>query len=152
LLFIVLEIFAPMQYPLPSKQLKRLLKKYLKVTDRRQADRLRVVIALARGNSVSLVASMFLISEDTVHSYFRLFKTEGINGLLEIHYEGRRSFLTDSQKEYLRNHLRIHLYIDVKSIIAYVLYVFGVRYSISGMTKLLHELNFEYKKPHLIAG
>jgi transposase len=93
-----------------------------------------------------------LIDADTVRRYFRLYKEGGINGLLEIRYEGRRSFLTNDQKEKLKQHLREHIYLDVKPIIAYVRETFGVQYSVSGMTKLLHELNFEYKKPKLVPG
>jgi transposase len=66
---------------------------------------------------------------------------------LEIRYAGRRSFLTNEQKEKLKQHLRENIYLDVKPIIAYVRETFGVQYFVSGMTKLLHELNFEYKKP-----
>ncbi|MDR1491684.1 MAG: helix-turn-helix domain-containing protein, partial [Planctomycetaceae bacterium] len=43
---------------------------------------------------------------DTVRRYFSLYKEGGINGLLEIKYEGRTSFLTDAQKEQLKQHLR----------------------------------------------
>ncbi|MDR2170421.1 MAG: hypothetical protein LBP59_09800 [Planctomycetaceae bacterium] len=45
-----------------------------------------------------------MLGEDTVRRYFCLFKKGGINGLLEIHYEGRRSFLTEEQKKLLRVH------------------------------------------------
>ncbi|MDR2642654.1 MAG: winged helix-turn-helix domain-containing protein, partial [Planctomycetaceae bacterium] len=39
------------------------------------------------------------------------------------------------------------MYLDVKPIIAYVYTTFNVEYSVAGMTKLLHELKFVYKKP-----
>jgi hypothetical protein len=71
---------------------------------------------------------------------------------LEIRYERRRSFLTNEQKEKLKQHLRGNIYLDVKPIIAYVRETFGVQYSVSGITKLLHELNFEYKKPKFVPG
>ncbi|MDR1382461.1 MAG: winged helix-turn-helix domain-containing protein [Planctomycetaceae bacterium] len=109
-----------------------------------------VVLALAEGFSPSQVAKIFLLDADTVRRYFRLYKEGGINGLLEIHYEGRHSFLTDQQKEELKAHLRHNIYLEVKPIIEYVDQTFGVRYSVSGMTKLLHELRFEYKKPKLV--
>jgi hypothetical protein len=49
-----------------------------------------------------------------------------MNGLLEIRYAGRRSFLTNEQKEKLKQHLREHISLDVKPIIAYVRETFGV--------------------------
>jgi transposase len=93
------------------------------------ANRILIVLALGRGQSASLVADMFLIDSDTVRRYFRLYQEGGINGLLEIKYEGRTSFLTDAQKEQLKQHLRGHIYLDVKPIIVYVFETFGV-YSI----------------------
>jgi transposase len=72
-----------------------------------------------------------LIDADTVRRYFRLDKEGGINGLLEIHYAGHRSFLTGDQKESLRQHISEHISLDVKPIIAYVRETFGVQYSVS---------------------
>jgi hypothetical protein len=97
--------------------------------------RLRKVLAL-------LSVARYLVDADMIRRYFCLYKEGGINGLLEIHYAGRHSFLMDTQKESLRQHLREHIYFDVKTIIEYVREMFVVRYSVSGMTKLLHELNF----------
>ncbi|MDR2406531.1 MAG: IS630 family transposase [Bacteroidales bacterium] len=139
-----------MDYHLPRKHIQKLRKKYHKISGQRYADRIRVVLALAHGFSVSQVSTIFLLDSDTVRRYFRLYKAEGINGLLEIHYAGRSSFLTVQQKDQLKDHLRNNIYLDVKPIIAYVRETFGVQYSVSGITKLLHDLNFEYKKPKLV--
>jgi hypothetical protein len=49
-----------------------------------------------------------------------------MNRLLEIRCEGRCSFLTNEQKEKLKQHLREHIYLNVKPIIAYVRETFGV--------------------------
>ena len=40
----------------------------------------------------------------------------------------------------------------VKSVIAYIDKQYGVRYSISGVTDLLHRLGFSYKKPTHVPG
>lgn len=58
--------------------------------------------------------------------------------------------MTGAQKEQLKDHLRHHVYLEVKPIIDYVRETFGIQYSLAGMTKLLHELNFEYKKPKFV--
>jgi transposase len=112
-------------------------------------NRIRVVLAIARGYTVSELALIFMLDGDTIRRYIRLYKESGINGLLEIHYNGRPSYLTDEQKEKLKEHLCQTIYLEVKSIVEYVNAVFKVKYSIPGMTKLLHELNFVYKKPNI---
>ncbi|MDR2168883.1 MAG: helix-turn-helix domain containing protein [Planctomycetaceae bacterium] len=72
-----------MIFELSPRQIKDLKNKYRQIIDKRQADRIRVVLALADGNSVAHVSRLFLLGEDTVRRYFCLFKEGGINGLLE---------------------------------------------------------------------
>ena len=45
-----------------------------------------------------------------------------------------------------------HLYLSAKDIVHWVAEQFGVRYSESGMTALLHRLGYVYKKPKIIPG
>jgi hypothetical protein len=75
-----------MIFELLPRQIKNLKNKYRKVIDKRQDDRIRIVLAIADGNSVVHVSRLFLLSEDTVRRYFCLFNEGGINSLLEIHY------------------------------------------------------------------
>ncbi|MDR1493372.1 MAG: winged helix-turn-helix domain-containing protein, partial [Planctomycetaceae bacterium] len=142
-------LFFMSGYKLNSRQVKKLKKKHDKIKKSNPyiANRILIVLSLGKGDSASAVADRFLINVDTVRRYFSLYKEGGINGLLEIKYEGRHSFLTDAQKEQLKQHLRETIYLDVKLIIVYVRETFGIQYSISGMTKLLHSIGFEYKKP-----
>jgi transposase len=127
-----------MPYRLSHRQIQKLRKKYQKIDDSRHRDRIRVVLALAEGFSPSQLSKIFLLDADTIRRYFRLYQEGGINGLLEIHYVGRSSFLSAPQKAALTEHLRHTIYLDVKPIIEYVHQTFGVQYSISGMTKLLY--------------
>jgi transposase len=108
---------------------RRQVQKYRKIKGQRNANRILVVLALSEGFHPSQLAKIFLLDADTIRRYFRLYKEGGINGLLEIHYEGRRSFLTDAQKEQLKQHLREHIYLDVKPIITYVRETFGIQFS-----------------------
>jgi transposase len=87
------------EYKLNSRQVKRLKKKYYKIkkSDPSIAIRILIVLSLGKGDSASAVADRFLITADTVRRYCSLYKEGGINGLLEIKYEGRHSFLTDER-------------------------------------------------------
>ncbi|MDR2643841.1 MAG: IS630 family transposase [Planctomycetaceae bacterium] len=142
-----------MSFKLTGHQIRKLRRKLRKIRGQYIANRILVVLALSDcGYSVSQVAKLFDIGSDTVRRYFRLFQEGGVNGLLEVHYKGRQSYLTEEQKKQLKEHLNNNIYLDVKPIIAYVYTMFNVKYSIPGMTKLLHELNFVYKKPKICLG
>lgn len=149
--FLFLFLFMS-DYKLSHEQLHKLANKYKEVKNKISyiANRILIVIALGRGGSASSIAETFLIDADTVRRYFRLYKAGGINRLLEMRYEGRSSLLTDEQKEQLKQHLRENIYLDVKPLIVYVRETFGAQYSLSGITKLMHSLNFKYKKLHLV--
>jgi transposase len=141
-----------MDYCLSHQHIHNLRVQYRKIKGQRFADRIRIVFALVEYFTPTQLSKIFLLDADTIRCYFRLYNEGGINCLLEICYEGHRSFLSNDQKEKLKYHLRQNIYLDVKPIIAYVREKFGVQYSVSGMMKLLHELNFENKKPKLVHG
>jgi transposase len=141
-----------MEYLLPKKQLKKLKELLRCCKDRWSADRIRVILDLCDGVPVSEIAKVLRFDQKTVRGYFYTYKEGGIDALLGNNYKGSSSFLTDEQKEELREHLRGCVYLNVKPVIEYVKQKFGAVYSISGMTKLLHELNFTYKKSKPVAS
>lgn len=141
-----------MKFELSSAEIDELKSAHRETRERRFAYRINAVILLGSGWTASEVAEALLLDADTVRNYFQTYQDGGVDALLTTHYEGRPSLLSDEQKEQLKQHLRENVYLDVKPIIAYVIAKFGVTYSISGMTKLLHELKFTYKKPKLVPG
>ncbi len=50
------------------------------------------------------------------------------------------------------SHLSETTYLGIQDIVSCVARYFKVAYSISGMTDLLHRLNYSYKKPKLVPG
>jgi hypothetical protein len=66
------------------------------------------VIAISEGFSSALLSNIFLL--DAVRRYFCLYQEGGINGLLEIRYEVRHSFLTEySEREFETTSPRTYL-------------------------------------------
>jgi len=61
---------------------------------------------------------------------------------------GSDAKLSDKEAYELIDHLQEITYLYVKDICQYVWQIYGVKYSISGMTKWLHA--FWYKKPHAV--
>lgn len=92
-----------------------------------------------------------LLDEETLSSYVKKYLSGGIDELVRTNYNGGRTFkLTDEQISELTNHLESTLYQDTNQIVSYVNKAYNIKYSRSGMTKLLHKIGFSYKKPRLV--
>ena len=115
--------------------------------DKRQADRVKAVIALSKGGSAAQVAEILLLDDKTSRSYFELYQQGGLEALLNDNYPGAEPKLNGYQMSELDDYLKEHILPDSKSVIAHIDKLYGVRYSVSGATDLLHRLGFSYKKP-----
>ena len=60
--------------------------------------------------------------------------------------------LTPEEQSKLVTELESKVYLKVSAIIAYVKREFGVVYTVGGMTSLLYQLGFSYKKPKGVPG
>ena len=72
--------------------------------------------------------------------------------LLEDNYTGGISKLTSAEQIELTSHLEERIYLTAKEICAYVLTKYDIKYTSKGMTSLLHQIEFSYKKPKHIPG
>ena len=136
-----------MERKLTSQQRERLLKSHRKERDKRVCDRIKAVLAYDDGYSYSEIARILLLDDETIRrhieDYFSKRKLRPENG-------GSESQLTASDAEQLVAHLEEMTYLYVKDICLYTQKTFGVYYTISGMTKWLHQNHFRYKKPHAV--
>ncbi|MDR2704629.1 MAG: helix-turn-helix domain-containing protein [Planctomycetaceae bacterium] len=93
-----------MQFNLSRLQIQKLELKYRQVRSQVTttiAIRILVVLTLVKFGNAALVTEIYQLYESTVRRYFRLYQEGGIDCLLEIHYQGRQSYLTEEQKEYI---------------------------------------------------
>jgi hypothetical protein len=67
-------------------------------------------------------------------------------------HSGKRSRLSNKEKKILTNYLENKICLDAKEVVAYIQNKFGVSYSLSGVTALLHSMGFVYKKAKAIPG
>ena len=139
-------------YQLTPAQIASLKTLHRTLRDRRQADRVKVVISLASGWSVAQIAEILLLDEKTVRSYFAKYVEAGEKGLLKMEYHGKESFLTKSQQTALKRHLEKNTYLSSHEIREYLRKKYGVEYSPTGIKELLHRLGFVYKKPKHVPG
>ena len=94
----------------------------------------------------------FLIDPDPVRSHFQRFRAGGITALLHMNYVGSEAWLDTQQLQELDQHLRGTLYLTAAEVAGYVQARWGVCYTLSGMTALLHRLDYVYKKATLEPG
>jgi len=139
-------------YSLSKQQLAELEQKHRKLRDRRQADRVKAVIALSKGWSAATISEILLLDEKTSRNYFNRYQHGGLAALLEDDYVGAEPKLTEQQMKTLETYLDDHILPDAKTVIAYIEKQYKVRYSLSGVTDLLHRMGFSYKKPTHVPG
>ena len=139
-------------YELSTKEIAELERIHRSLRDKRQADRVKTVIALSKGWSAAQIAEILLFDEKTSRQYFDRYQQGGIKALLDDNYSGAEPKLDEHQMSELENYLEEHILPDAKSVIAYIEKQYRVRYSVSGVTDLLHRLGFSYKKPTHVPG
>jgi len=139
-------------YTLSKEKTSELEKMHRSLRDKHQADRVKAVIALSKGWSAAQVAEILLFDEKTSRHYFERYQQGGLAALLDDNYSGAEPRLNAHQMSELEGYLEEYILPDAKSVIAHIDKLYGVRYSVSGVTDLLHRLGFSYKKPTHVPG
>ena len=134
-------------YTLSKDKIAELEQLHRSLRDKRQADRVKAIIALSKGWSPSQVAEILLFDEKTSRHYFDSYQQGGSQALLNDNYSGAEPKLKEHQIKELDQYLQDNLLPDSKSVIAHIKKQYKVEYSLSGITDLLHRLEFSYKKP-----
>ncbi len=133
-----------MRIELTIKEKEELESQYSKERDRRVADRIKAVLLNAEGWTQKQIAQALRIRYETVQDHLNDYrknkKLKGENG-------GSESHLPLQQTVELIQHLEVNTYLKVEHICAYVQHVYGVGFTVSGMTKWLTRNKFSFKKP-----
>jgi len=132
---------------LTKSQSKELLDDLSLEGNRRYADRIRTVLLVDSGETMVDIARFLFLDEGTVRNWRKRYEEGGIEKLLNDHYVGRVSLLDEQQKGKLVDELSARVFATTKDVVGVVEQLFGVKYTIGGMTSLLHKLGFSYKKP-----
>lgn len=137
---------------LTKNEKKELLSELRIENNKRFADRIRVILLLDSGESISNIAKFLFLDEGSVRNYQKRYQSGGIEKLVNDHYHGRVALLTEKEQNKLILELQMKVYPTTKSIILFVKKEFKVTYTLGGMTSLLHRLEFSYKKPKGVPG
>jgi transposase len=120
--------------------------------DRRFADRIKAIVHLGNGWTVTEVAQALLIDEKTIYHWLEKYQHGGKDELLTLCYSGKDCSLTEKQQAELAKHLDKTTYLASKEIRCYIKKTYNIEYSPSGVKDLLHRLGFSYKKPTHVPG
>ena len=137
---------------LTEEQVKVLKLTHRTIKDKRLADRIKAVLMVNFGFTFSQISTALLLDEVTLRRYVEKFQTKGIYGLLECRYSGGQTRLTLIQEQELKLFLKDNTKRTAKEIVDHILKTYGLKFSVIGVTKLLHRLEFSYKKPKIIPG
>lgn len=118
--------------------------------DKKHAYKINVVILLGSGWTLEETSEALLLDTETLRNYINNYHSGGIDQLLSTNYKGSQPKLTDEQIEKLCIELDTNIHLSTKSILDYIKDEFKVEYTISGLTDLLHRLDYVYKKPKLV--
>lgn len=139
-------------YRLSQQQIADLRGAHRATRDVREAYRINAVILLGRGHTPAQVADALLMDADTVREYYKRYQAGGIDELLRMRFVGSEALLDGGQMRELDAHLQQHLYLTAEAVARSVERRWGVRYTVSGMTAVLHRLGYRYKKAKLEPG
>ena len=122
------------------------------LVEHRLARRANALVLLDRGMSCAEVSSVFLLDDDTVRTWFRLYREDGIEGLSGFDYEGSAGHLNARQLQQLKSWIGDTLPRTTRHVGAWIEQEFGITYqSRSGLVALLHRLGMEHRKPQAVS-
>ena len=116
----------------------------------RRYKKITVLIMLHQKYNISDIESVLGLDDNTIHRYQEGYEQQGLEGYLSDGYLVYRGKMSEEQEAELVVHLDKNLYLDAHCISVYVQSRFGVRYSVSGITALLHRLGFVYKRTRAV--
>jgi len=126
-----------------------LRKQHKNERDKRICDRIKAVLLKDEGWTWMQISHALLLSEEALRLHLKEFLS---SKKLKPENGGSEEKLSSKQSKQLIDHLQKHTYLYVKDIAIYVKSMWGISYSISGMTDWLHRNQFSYKKPSLVPG
>lgn len=141
-----------MKHVITTAEYGSLLVAHRLTKDKKQADRIKAMVAIYRGYSLATICDMLLIDVRTINRWCRAFKSGGIDQLIASKATAHNQKLTLEQEQTLAAEVSHNLYADSKQVQAKIIELFAVHYSVTGVTALLHRLGFSYHQPKVIPG
>ncbi len=102
--------------------------------------------------SCEAIATVLLLDDDTIRSWYRLYQEDGIEGLASFGYEGGACRLNEEQRDKLKAWISDTLPRTTREVGAWIEKECGIEYQgRSGLIALLHRLGMEHRKPKTVS-
>lgn len=122
------------------------LRRRRQTQDKRVAQRLSALIWVDDGRSQLEAAELLGVTGRQVRKWLRLFRSQGLDALCTLLYQGGKSRLRPAQIEQLKQEVTSGRFLSAQAICDWVREAFRVDYSPRGMRDLLHRIGVSYHK------
>src|SRR5580704_9512408 len=123
------------------------------LAEHRLARRANALVLLDKGMSCQSVAEALLLDNDTIRTWYQLYREDGIEGLASFGHEGGACRLTVAQQDKLKAWIAETLPRTTREVGAWIAAECGIEYQTrSGLIALLHRLGMEHRKPKAISS
>ncbi len=128
-----------------DKKLRKKVDQLLRTTANAKVQkRLYALAWLDDGKSKEEVAELLHVSNRSIRNWLRIFRRQGLDGLLVLHYKGDACQLKPAQVEQLKNEIKTGKFHCARQIQTFIEETFQVRYSLSGTNRLLQRIGCSF--------
>ena len=116
----------------------------------RLTRRAHALVLLDDGMSCEAVAKVLYLDDDTIRYWYKLYSEKGLSWLADFGYQGGACELTALQQEELKKWVAETLPRTTTTVGEWIEKSYGVSYTRSALSKLLHRLDIDYRRPKVI--
>ncbi|WP_237482154.1 IS630 family transposase [Lichenibacterium dinghuense] len=118
--------------------------------EHRVARRANAILLLDKGWSCEQVSEALLLDDDTIRSWFKVYREGGVPALARFDLAGGHRALTVEQLTALKAWATEALPASTRAIGHHIRTTYGMSYTRSGLIKLMAALDFVWRKPDLV--
>jgi transposase len=138
-----------MEFPF-DKRLRRSIDDLLRSNIHAKVQkRLFAILWIDEGKSIQEVAALLRTTTRSVRDWLRIFRNQGFDDLLVLHYKGDAGNLTPAQIDQLKAEIETGKFHCARQVQDHLQRTFQVAYSLSGTKRLLQRIGCSY---HQITG
>jgi transposase len=131
---------------LESSLRQEVLRRRRHTPDKRIAQRLCAVLWTADGRTSREVADLLGVNPRQVRKWLRLFRTQGLEALCTLQYQGSTGRLRPAQIERLQQQVATGRFLAARQIADWIAQTFHVAYTDRGVRNLLHRIGASYHR------